>query len=118
MSKYASKITLTVNGQTIEDFKSVKIHEVEYAKPVNLMNKTGFVKVPQRHQVTVNYIVPNEAEFDFSKVEDSTLTIGKEDGGTISYTGVTTLKVGETEFDGDKEAVRPITFMATYRKEE
>lgn len=116
--KYANKITLVVNGQEISDFQSVKIHEIEYKKPVNAANKTGFVEVTPRHQVTVNYIVPNGVEFDFTTVEDGTLTINKENGSKIMFFGVTMLKVGEAELGAEKEVVRPINLMATDRKEE
>lgn len=118
MSEYVSRVLLEVNGQAITDFKSVEEEEVEHAKEVNLMNKTGHVNVTPRYKVNLDYIVPKDAEeFDFAAVENGTLTIEKENGKRVQFTGVTRLKIGATSYDGEKEATRKISFMATDRTE-
>lgn len=112
--EYVSRVLLEVNGQAIEDFKQVEVEEVELARRVDLMNTTGVVGVTPRHQVTVDYVVPKDApEFDFKSVKDGTLTLDYDNGTREQYAGVYTLKIGATTFDGEKEAVRKITFLAT-----
>lgn len=118
MSEYVSRILLEINGKNIDDFKAVEEEEVEIAKEVNLMNKTGVVAVTPRYKINVDYAAPKDApEFDFTEVKDGTLTIDKNNGRRIEFSGVTTLKIGATSYDGDKEAVKKITFLATDRTE-
>lgn len=117
MDEYVARILLDINGQSIEDFKSVEEEEVEIAKEVNLMNKTGAVSVTPRYKVNVDYAIPMSApEFDFTEVKDGTLTITFDNGGGVQYSGVTTLKIGATSYDGEKEAVRKVTFLASDRR--
>ncbi len=114
MFEYVARIRLEINGKEIDDFKAVEVEEVELNKEVNLMNKTGVVSVTPRHKVSVDYAVPKDSEeFDFWSVKDGTLTIDYDNGTRVSYKGVTTLKIGATSFDGEKEAVKKITLMAT-----
>jgi hypothetical protein len=114
MPEYVSQVLLEVNGQEITDFKSVTDKEVEIAKPVNLMNKTGFTAATARYAVEVEYVVPLDApEFDFSGVRNGTLTIDKMNGVRETYTGVYTLKIGAAKYDGDKETTRNIDLGAT-----
>ncbi|WP_310601205.1 hypothetical protein [Desulfobulbus sp.] len=118
MSEYVVSVLLEVNGQNIDDFKAVTEGEFEVAKQINLMNKTGFGRMTARHGVEVDYVVPaDKAEFDFKTVEDGTLTIDKQNGVRTTYTGVWTLKVGATKYDGENEVVRTITFGATGKVE-
>lgn len=118
MSEYVSTVLLEINGKSITDFKAVEEEEVEMAKEVNLMNKTGSVGVTPRYKVNVDYVVPKDSEeFDFSGVKDGTLTIDFGNGRRRQYMGVRTLKIGATAYDGEKEAVRKITFMATGRED-
>ncbi|MDR3631478.1 MAG: hypothetical protein P4L42_14200 [Desulfocapsaceae bacterium] len=116
MPEYVSLVLLEVNGQEISDFKSVTEKEVELAKQVKLMNKTGFTNVTARYEVEVDYVVPKDApEFDFTSVANGTLTIDKMNGVRDTFTGVYTLKIGATKYDGDKEATRTINLGATGR---
>ncbi len=117
--EYVSQVLLEINGMSIDDFSSVEEGEIERAKPVHLMNKTGKVKVTKRYSVSVDYVVPaDKPEFDFDQVDDGTLTIDYQNGKRITYTGVSTLKIGKTTYDGDKEAKKTIDFMANRRSEE
>lgn len=119
MSEYVSRVLLDINGQSIEDFKSVTEPEVEHNKQVNLMNKTGHMKVTPRYGVQVEYVVPEtETEFDFDSVEDGRLSIEKMNGKRRTYTGVYILKVGEVKYDGENEATRTIEFGAEGRLDE
>ena len=113
MPEYVSQVLLEVNGQEISDFKTVTEDEVELAKTVKLMNKTGNMGVTPRYGVQVDYVVPSDApEFDFEGVKNGTLTIDKMNGVRETFTGVRTLKVGSTKYDGENEVVRTITFGA------
>ncbi len=116
MSEYVSQVALEVNGQEITDFASVTEKEVEIRKVVKLMNKRGVVGVIPEYGIAVEYVVPKDVdEFDFESVSDGTLTIDYENGVRKQYTGVYTLKVGETKHDGDKESTRTIDLVAMKR---
>jgi len=119
MDKYVSTITLIVNGQEITDWKTVEEKARTPRKQVNLAKKTGVMNVTQRYGVTMDYAVPaDKPEFDFESLEDATLVIDLENGRLITYTGVATLEIGATKYDGDNEAVRTIDFVAGNRIEE
>jgi len=118
MSEYVCKVTLEVNGSAITDFSSVSEGEVELAKQVNLMNKTGHISITPRYTVQVDYVVPLTGAFDWTTVKDGRLTIENEGGGRTTYTGVYTTKIGEAKADGDKEMTKNITLGAEARKEE
>jgi len=114
--EYVSKVTLEVNGQVIDDFKSVSVKEVELRKEVPLANKTGVVKVTPKYGLQVEYVVPKDApEFDFELVEDGTLTIDLENGTRLQYSGVYTLKIGEAKYGEDNEVTCPIELIAMRR---
>jgi hypothetical protein len=116
MAEYVLAVLLEVNGRNIDDFNEVSEGEIEVSKQVNLMNKTGFGRMTARYTVEVGYVVPaDKPEFDFESVQDGTLTIDKQNGVRITYTGVHTLTIGATKYDGANEAVRTITLGATGR---
>jgi hypothetical protein len=116
--EYVTKVSLEVNGQEITDFKSVTEGERELRKKIKLMNKTGFVKTTPDFTVQVEYMLPtDDPEFDFESVENGTLTIDKENGVRITYTGVSTLKIGEAKYDGENEMTQVIDLGATGRIE-
>lgn len=117
--EYVSRVLLDINGQSIEDFKTVTEKEVEINKAVNLMNKTGFINVTPRYGVEVDYIVPETGTwFDFSTVKDGRLSIEFMNGKRVTYTGLYVLKIGDLAIDGEKEATKKITFGAGGRIEE
>lgn len=117
--EYVNRCTLTVNGQAIEDFKSFTDNERELRKAVNLMNKTGRCRVTERPSCKVDYVVPlSGPEFDFDEVEGGTLTVEYENGTRLTFSGVSTSKVGEMKIDGENEAVRTIEFIAEKRVKE
>lgn len=114
--EYVSQITLEVNGRQIDDFNSVTEGERELKKEVKLMNKSGIISVPARYPLKVEYVVPKDApEFDFESVADGTLTIDYGNGTRLQFTGVYTLKIGETKFGDEKEATRAIDLIAMNR---
>lgn len=116
MAEYVSRVLLEINGQSVEDFNSVTEKDIEIAKEVKLMHKTGVAKVTPRYGVSVEYVVPSDAsEFDFEEVSDGTLTIDLENGVRKTYTGLYPLKIGDTKYDGEKEATRTIEFIAAKR---
>jgi len=116
--EYVMSVLLEVNGQNVTDFKAVTEGEYEAAKQINLMNTTGFGAVVARHGVEVDYVVPADtAEFDFASVKGGTLTIDKQNGVRVTYTGVYCLKIGATKYDGENEVVRTINFGASGKVE-
>lgn len=117
MSDYISTVTLEVDGKEIDDFKAFTDNEQELHKPVNLMNKTGFMKTTPRPGCKVDYVVPEEGEFDWA-VKDGRLSVEFENGTRFTYTGVYTLKIGEAKVDGDNEVVRTIDLGAKKKVKE
>ena len=119
-NEFVSRVALEVNGQLIEDFDTVSEMEIEVRRPVRLARKRGFVKVNPNYGVKVDYVVPSGVpEFDFQGIEDATLTIDKEDGSRIVYTGVFCMKVGETRYGEEgTPAKRTIELGAVGRIEE
>lgn len=114
--EYVNRVLLEVNGQSIDDFMTVTEKEVELRREVKLMNKVGVVKITPKYLLDVEYVVPKDAsEFDFEAVEDGTLTIDLQNGTRKQYTGVYTLKVGDTKYDPEKEATRTISLLAIKR---
>jgi hypothetical protein len=115
MNEYISVAGLEVNGTKVDDFKGVGVGEQEIRIPVNLMNKTGFARKTKRYTITVDYVVPKGAPFDWESVENGTLTI---DYGARreSFSGVSCVKVGEAKLDGDKEMTQQIDLIAESRQ--
>ncbi len=112
--EYLSRVILDVNGLIIEDFKSVAVKEREYHKPVNLMNKTGFMATMPRHLIDVDYVVPaTEEPFDWAALKDGRLSLEYPNGSRETFTGVYILKVGEMKADGENETVQSIELGAT-----
>jgi hypothetical protein len=117
--EYVSRVLLDINGQGIDDFKSVTEKEVEINKAVNLMNKTGFIGVTPRYGVEVDYVLPeSETPFDFGSVKDGRLSIEFMNGKRVTYSGLYVLKIGDLAIDGEKEATKKVTFGAVKRVEE
>ena len=119
MEAYITSVTLEINGQKLDDFNAFTEKERVFKKPVNLMNTTGTVKVKERTHFSLDYVIPaNKPEFDFQSVEEGTVTIDYENGKRISFGEVNCLSIGEAKFDGDKEVVKTIEFVAGTRTEE
>ena len=114
--EYAAKVILEVNGMQIDDFASVTEKEVELRREVKLARKVGVVNLVPKYGIQVEYVVPLDApEFDFEQVINGTLTVDLENGVRKVYSGVYTLKVGDTKYDGEKEATRTIDLLAMRR---
>jgi hypothetical protein len=117
--EYINQILLEVNGKSITDFKSVTEGERELYNAVKLMNSTGHSKKLERPTVKVDYAIPSDTpEFDFTTVKGGTLTIDRQNGTRIKYTGVYATKIGEAKYDPDSECVvKTIDFSAKKRTE-
>lgn len=117
MSKYVSRCTLVIDNEEIDDFNEITEPEIEYHKPVDLMHKTGHLDVVQRYKgIKLKYVVPSDApEFDFTKVEDATLTIVYLNGTRRTYSGVYVNKVGNEAYKDGSETVRDIELSAEDR---
>ncbi|MDA8170321.1 MAG: hypothetical protein M0Z48_00630 [Nitrospiraceae bacterium] len=117
--QYVSRINLEINGQDVDDFKKCSEGEVELAKQVKLMNKTGHCNTVPRFEVEVDYVIPSGSpEFDFTQLtaaNPGTLTIDRQDGTRITYQGVVTRKIGKTEYNEEKEASKTVTLGAAGR---
>jgi hypothetical protein len=119
MSEYVSLVALEVNGVTIDDFASVQEGKVEVGQQVKLMNTTGFCRKIARYTLEVDYVIPSDStEFDFTTVQNGTLTIDYLNGTRKTYGGVFTMDIGEAKYDGEKETHRMIGLMAVTRTTE
>lgn len=119
MDKYLSTITLIINGEEEDNWKSVEEDTRTVRKTVNLAKKTGVMGVTRRYGFKMDYAIPaDEPERDFEGLEEGTVVLDYENGRRVTYTGVTVTEVGGTKFDGENEAVRTITFVADNRIEE
>jgi len=119
MEVYISAISLEINSEKEENFNTFTEKERVFKKTVNLMNTTGTLKVKARHHFSLDYVVPaDQPERDFEGIEDGTVTIDYENGKRISFGEVECLSIGEAKYDGDKEVVKPIEFVAGTRTEE
>lgn len=113
---YVSRITLAVNGQEIDDFKSVTENDVTIRRAVPVMYKTGFTGATPRYGLEILYVKPaGRAEFDFAGVSDGTVTVTYDDGSSVIFTGCATLGIGAATMDGDNEVTRTITMGAKGR---
>ncbi len=114
MSDYVSRVNLEINGLSITDFAAVTEEKVEIGKKVHLMNATGFCNRLPRYELKVDYVIPSDTpEFDFTIVKGGTLTIDYQNGTRKTYSGVSTLEIGNAKYDGEKEATKEISLMAT-----
>lgn len=118
MGQYVSRVDVVINGEKIVDMKNFKEMSLAPRDQVNLMNSTGFVKKTVRHKFSLDYVIPAGTRFDFAAVENATALIAYEDGGSINYSGVCVLEVGEASSDGEKEVVQAITFGAETRSDD
>lgn len=117
--EYVTRVLLEVNGQSIDDFKTCTEGEREMYGTVKLMNTTGHAKKLERPTAKVDYVVPLDGtEFDFTQVIGGTLTIDRQNGTRVKYTGVYTTKIGEAKYDPETECtVKSIEFSAKKRAE-
>ena len=114
---YVSRCTLEIDGEEIDDFDEITEPDVEYTKPIDLMNKTGHIEVTNRYKgIKIKYLVPSDVpEFDFTKVKDATLTIVYTNGTRRRYSGVYVNKVGNETYKDGAETKRDIELSAEKR---
>ncbi len=115
MGKYVSRVDVTIDGQQISDMKNFKELARQIAEQVPLMKKTGYVNKTIRNKFSLDYVIPAGTRFDFTTIENSTVMVALEDGGTINFAGVRCLEIGDADYDGEKEVVQTITFGAESR---
>ena len=120
MTEYVTRVYLEVDGQNIDDIKSVSEPETEHFKAVNTMHGTGVAEMVVRYSpITVEYLIPEtRSEFDWAGVRNGRLTIERTNGDRFTYTGVYPLKIGEAKADGENEMVRTIELCAMNKIEE
>jgi hypothetical protein len=119
MDKYSCTVAFVCNGKEIDDFKTYTEDARALRKAVQLMKKTGIMKVTPRYGFSLAYVVPrDEPEFDFDSVEDGTVVIEHDNGGRTTFTGCSVLEVGEEKYDGENEPVKDIKFIAAARIKE
>ena len=111
--KMLSRCDVMHNGTKVEYLKNYTNLEEEYRKEVALMSGVGSIDVVQKHKFSLDYVLPKKgAKLDWSDIEDATFVIRLGDK-SITYSGVDCLSAGEFKLDGENEAVRTITFLAT-----
>ncbi len=114
--QYQTRCSLFLDGQEIQDFKTVTEHKVGWNKQVPLMNQTGSALLMPRYGVTLDYVVPVQNRIDWSTVTNATLIIVDEQSGeTRTYTGVCTADEGEAKRDPENEVVQAIELIAEDR---
>lgn len=119
MDEYVSTVSLTCNGQEIDDFQTFEEDARVLRKAVKLMKKTGVMGVTPTYGFSVGYVIPkNKPEFDFDAVQDGTFVVDYENGHRTTFTGCSVLEVGSEKYDGDKEATKEIKFIAAGRVKE
>lgn len=119
MADYVTRCYVAINGQDFEHFKAFREKEREVAKQINLMNGTGRSKSTPRYQIELDYVIPaTGTEYDFDALENATVTVEKQGGRRLVFSGVGTLTVGESVIDNENEEVRTILMHADTRKEE
>jgi hypothetical protein len=111
MSTYVTRVSLDVNGTTIEDFNAFEEMEIVNAKDVKLMHKTGFANLTKRFKVTLDYVVPAVNPFDFFSFTEGTLHVVYDSGEEHIYSGVTTENVGNVTFNGEAEAIKKVLLI-------
>ena len=117
--EYLSSVILDVNGEQIDDFKSVEEKEFEVRKTIELARKTGTVAATPRYGLTIEYGVPKDRPvFDFAGVADGRITLDFENGTRRTYSGCSCIKIGSVKYDGTSEATCQIEFAASGRSEE
>lgn len=111
------RVTLDIDGQVEESFKSFTEKEVETGAPINMMNRTGFGKKTKRYGFMLEYVIPKTGSRDWSTLVDNDAVVSAYlDGGSkITFRGVRLLKRGEEKIDGDNELVCELDFMAAER---
>lgn len=114
---YVRSVRLSIGGEEIGDFNAFTITKRELKTQVQLMNKTGFVGKQPLHTFNLTYVIPQGPRFDFQKVEDAAVTVTREGGSKIIFTGVHTLSIGDEKY-GEKEATMEVSFGATGRQDE
>lgn len=118
---FVTRALLDVNGQQIDNFKSVTQKAVTMAKQVPLMYKTSAAPLTKRFQLEVEYVVPQEAANLFNWMQDfgssATLVITYDGGQSVSFSGVAVLEIGDAKIDGENELVQTITLSATARSD-
>lgn len=114
MKKYVSRVIVMRNGTRIRDFKNYKDIGTTDRTQVQLMEGNGVVDNTPQYGFSIDYVLPVvNPKQDWTDVENETWTVAPREGGSkTTYTGVTYLSVGDLDTDGQKEAVRTVTFAA------
>jgi len=116
--EFVSDVIVEINGQVVPEIKSATEGERDLNGTVKLMGGTGHYKKRERPTCQVKYVIPfDKAEFDFTAVNDGTLTIDYKNGVRKKYMGVYVTKIGAAEFDGEVEGVvKVVEFSASTLK--
>lgn len=117
MSDYITKVTLDLDGEVEDNFKSVEEKEIETGKAVELANKTGFAEITPRYGLSIEYVIPKTGERNWSKfvIADAVVTIYRSGGSKVTYRGVRLIKKGSAKADGKEEMGYTVEFTAADR---
>ena len=113
--KYVKRCSVMINNSSVEHMKSFKMLEEVYRTEVQLMNGVGSADGIPTFKFSIDYVIPKSNEkTDWDRIEDAMVIIQRiPTGKRFTYSGVDCLSVGEETMDGQQEAVRTITFLAT-----
>ena len=91
----------------------------QFAEHEARSNKSLLAVTNRYKGLKVKYVIPSDGpEFDFTKVEDGTLTIVYENGTRRTYSGVYVNKVGGETYKDGSETVRDVELSAEARDPE
>jgi len=116
MKKYITRAKLEIDGRMVGEIKNIKESERELRRQFKLMEEVGMTRTVPLYGFTADYVIPAaDTEFDFDSVEGVRATLHYENGTKVHYLDCDCLKVGETAFDGENEAVKTVTFGSADR---
>ena len=111
MPKHATKVTVAIDGTDFSDFSSFEQGEVTYGTQVELMNKTGYGELTERHTFTVT--VSRAADtVKIHRLSNVTFVVEYDTGQRDTYVNCYPLTKGAGTIDGTSPEAQDVTFMA------
>lgn len=116
-SKYIAAADVILDGAELKDVKRVREGRRVLRKQVKVMRRRGSIRQTPNYMIELDTLIPEDGPgYDYESIEDKTLTIEYDNGTKAIYLGVSTLEVGDEEFDDDNETIRKVTLVAADRK--
>ncbi|NVO00760.1 MAG: hypothetical protein HXX17_15700 [Geobacteraceae bacterium] len=111
-----SIVHIEIDGQEEVNIKKVYEGKIVKRKAVNLMHRTGKIRVRSRPTVGFDLAISEGvAERNYEDMEDVAISIIYEDGSRVRYQGCSHESTGEVTYDEENEAIKRIDFIANTR---